>query len=136
MLKGCVHDESTQRLARASRDVRVFLQTFFPVPFCRAYVAAIARSASVMVDNARHQGFGKFVFKGEARRQSLLRFEDDLKVGKGNNLSETSEDVVLHIPGCGTQKRQNHQEFFFRNSGEQQPFSRTFCQKIGEYICQ
>ena len=66
MLKGCIHLNTSHRLARTSRDMCVFLQTFFPKPFRRAYVTEIALSASVLVNNARHQGLGKFVFEVEA----------------------------------------------------------------------
>ena len=88
---------------RAEMCVCVFLQTFFPKPFRRAYVTEIALSASVLVDDARQQGLGKFVFEGEARWHSLLRLEHDLQFGKGNNVTKTTDDTVLNVPRCGTQ---------------------------------
>ena len=129
VLEGCKHLESTQRLARTSRDVRVFLQTFFPIPLCRAYVTEVALSASVLVNYTRHQGFGKFVFKGEARWQSPLSLVNDFQVGKGNNFSKTADHAVFHIPRCGTQKWQNHQEFLLRSSVNSNPLLVHFVEK-------
>ena len=34
-----------------------------------------------------------------------MSFEDDLKISKGDDFSETADDIVLYVPRGGTQKR-------------------------------
>ena len=107
MLERRVHLTTTHWLARASRDMWVFFQTSFPIPFCWAYITEIALSASVLVDYTRHQGLGKFVFESETRGQSSISLENDFQVGKRNYLLETTYQAVLHVPRRGTQKWEN-----------------------------
>ena len=45
-----------------------------------------------------------------------MSFEDDLKISKGDDFSETADDIVLYVPRGGTQKRQDHHKLFLWDS--------------------
>ena len=82
--------------------MHMFLEAFFPESLGASYVAKLALCARIFVNYTGQERLRKFILERKARGESFSGFEDNFDVASWSVFSNSSDQIVLYFPRCGT----------------------------------